>query len=501
MTIDYTKLPRTIVTVSSATLTGPFEAWRNTIGQGGVNSLPLPEKVIQGTRKLKPRLMRIFLQQYFDIYPDHGVFNWEKLDAYIDSFAQTGTKLLATINFKPPVLFPDNDQDAWRPNDVAEWQNLIYQLVRRYSVERPIVTHWEHANEADFGWWGGCPFRFGSLEESHEFYQMLIQPILQAYPQAKVGGPCPAMLKEVPGFIELCARHGTQLDFVSFHGYTSNLEAYHSMSETIDAVLDSFPGKRPELMMDEWNQSFPPNFSTEFDPRSVAPFSAQEYDLLSVEEMAMQGRRAAAVAKIILTMLDTPLDYSFYFLLWDNCMFNAEFPSFFSPDFARAVMYQHWNEKPHRFGLFSESGKVRPQYFVYQMFARMGEERVQSSSPLADLTTLAVRAKRGENRITTMIVNYDSEASQDRIVKVHFSELQPGTRYLTAFRIDDNQRWSEETLELIPVDERRVDVLTDFEYQFYSPADSVLLVTLEEIPTPLRVDPSHSHLTESRKIE
>ena len=479
MTIDYTKLPRTTVNVFADTATGAFQSWRHTIGHGGVNSLPLPDKVIQGARKLQPRLLRVFLQEYFDIYPDHGVFNWTKLDAYLESFASTGAHVLATVNLKPPVLFPELNQDAWRPNDVAEWQNMIYQLVRRYSVERPIITHWEQANEGDYGWWGGCPFKFGSLAESHEYYQMLIKPILAAFPQAKVGGPCPAMVTEVPGFVELCARHGTQLDFVSYHGYTSDLEAYRRTAGDISAVLDKFPGPRPELMMDEWNQSFPPNFSADFTPGSVSQFAAQEYDMLSVEEMAMQGRRAATAARIMLTMLDTPLDWSFYFLLWDNCMFNGEYKNFFSPEFSQTVMYQHWNEKPHRFGLFSESGKARPQYFVFQMFSRMGTERVRSSSPLADMTPFAAR---GNGRLATMIVNYDPDASVDRIVKVHFSQLRPGPRRLRAWRIDDQQRWSEESLELIPVDERMVDVLPDFEYQFYSPADSVLLVALDEVP-------------------
>jgi xylan 1,4-beta-xylosidase len=476
MTIDYTKLPRTIVNVDTQVVTGRFEAWRHAIGHGAVNSLPLPEKVIQGTSKLKPRLMRVFLQEYFDIYPAHGVFNWTKLDAYMESFARTGTKLLATINFKPLVLFPEINQDIWRPNNVEEYQNLIYQLVKRYSVEKPIVTHWEHANEADYGWWGGCPFRFGSIEESFEFYQMLLKPILAAFPQAKVGGPCPAMVKEVPGFVELCARHGAQLDFVSYHGYTSNLEFYRRVAGELAAVLDQCPGERPELMMDEWNQDFPPLFAGG-EVRDLGPWVAEGYDLLSVEEMAMQGRRAATAAKIMLTMLETPLDWSFYFLLWDNCMFHDEFSTFFTPQWAQAVMYQHWNEKPHRFGLFSESGKVRPQFFVYLMFSRMGEETLQTSSPLADLT---VFSSRENGRVSAMIVNYDPVESQDRIVKVHFSQLKPGHRQLKAYRIDDHQRWSDETLELIPVDERLVDVLPDFEYQFYSPADSVLLVTLEE---------------------
>ena len=160
-------------------------------------------------------------------------------------------------------------------------------------------------------------------------------------------------------------------------------------------------------------------------------------------------------------------------------MFHDEFSSFFTPQWAQAVMYQHWNEKPHRFGLFSESGKVRPHYFVYQMFSRMGEETLQTGSPLSDLTVFSAREN---GRISAMIVNYDPVESQDRIVKVHFSQLKPGHRQLKAYRIDDSQRWSDETLELLPVDERLVDVLPDFEYQFYSPADSVLLVTLAELP-------------------
>jgi xylan 1,4-beta-xylosidase len=478
MKIDYTKLPRSIVTVDTQAVIGVFDAARFAIGQGGVNSLPLPEKVIRGASKLKPRLMRVFLQEYFDIYPDHNVFNWTKLDAYLESFARTGTNVLATINFKPRALFPEHNQDICRPNNLEEFQNLIYQLVRRYSVERPIVTHWEHVNEADIGEWGGCPYRFGSLEESHAFYQMLIQPILAAFPEAKVGGPCHAMIEQVPGFVALCAQHGTQLDFVSYHGYTSDLEFYRRTANQFSAVLDTFPGKRPELMMDEWNQDFPPIFPTDINPADLPPFSAVAYDMLSVEEMAMQSKRAATAAKIMLTMLDTPLDVSFYFLLWDNCMFNADFSKFFSPEWAQTVMYQHWNEKPHRFGLFSESGKARPQYFVYQMLSRLGRERLAASGTRPGLTALAARE---QSQVAAMIVNADGDDSLDQIVKLHFAHLTPGLRRIKVYRIDDDQHWSEEALELNVIEERMVDVLPDFEYQVFSPADSVVLVTLEEM--------------------
>ncbi len=477
MAKNYTQMPRAEISVKAQAVTGPLEAWRHSLGQGGVNSQPLTSRIVAGTRKLRPRLVRVFLQEYFDIYPDHGVFNWSKLDPYLESFAQTGAKVLATINVKPSVLFPQIDHDVWRPNDVAEWQNLIYQLARRYSMERRIVTHWEHANEPDIGVWGGCPYRIRSAQELHEFYQMTMQPVLEAFPAAKVGGPCPADYQALPAFVDLCAQNSTRLDFVSYHRYQDEPEFHRFLAETLSEKIRNFPGKKPELMINEWNKGFEP------------PWSGTAYDSVSVEEMAMLPRRAAHVAKIILTMLQTRLDWSFYFLLWDGCMHPEEFASFFSPEQARAIMYKHWNEAPHRFGLFSESEKARPQYFVYWMLSRMGTERLEIQGEDPDLQALAAR---GEGSVSVLVVNFNLQSSQDRIVKLRFSDLKPGLRRLKAYRIDDDLRWSDEDLEMFPCEERTVSVLPEFEYQFFSPADSVLMVTLEDqlpslTPPPLPV--------------
>lgn len=467
MKVDFTQMPRTEVHIDAQAVTGPFEAWRHTVGQGGVNSQPLPENVIEATRKLRPRLIRIFLQEYFDIYPDHALFNWDKLDPYMESFAKTGAKILATINIKPPVLYPHIDHTVWRPNSVEEWQKVIYQLVRRYSVEKPIVTHWEHVNEPDIGTWGGCPYCIPSLEELHEFYRMTMQPVMDAFPQAKIGGPCQADYRFVPGFVDLCLQNKTRLDFVSYHRYQSDPEAHRFIANTLSEKLNSFPGGHPELMINEWNKDFEPSWS------------ATAYDAISIEEIAMRSRRAAHTAKIILTMMETDLDWSFYFLLWDNCMHPQEFAHFFTPEDARAIMYKHWNEAPHRFGLFNEQGQPRPQYFVYQMLSRMGKERLSCSHQVPDLTPVAVR---GDGKVSVLVVNFDGQSSRDLIVKLRFNHLSPGLKRLTSYRIDEACHWSLETMELLPLETRMVDTLPEFDYQFFSPADSVLWVTLEDMP-------------------
>ena len=46
------------VRIDAASSTQPLELWRHTLGHGGINSLPLPDPVVEGTAKLRPRLTR-----------------------------------------------------------------------------------------------------------------------------------------------------------------------------------------------------------------------------------------------------------------------------------------------------------------------------------------------------------------------------------------------------------------------------------------------------------
>lgn len=468
---DFLALPRTYIDIDAGAVQGPFDGWRHSLGHGAVNSEPLPERVVEGVKKLKPRLIRIFLQEYFNVYPDQGVFDWTRLDAYMDSFAQTGAKVIATINFKPPVLFPEINHGIWRPNHVEEWQNVIYQLVKRYSVDKPIVTHWEHANEPDIGETGGCPFLMPTPEENHEFYAMLIKPILEAWPEARVGGPAMAYCYSpiFKGFIELCHKNGTPLHFVSWHSYHNDPKYFTDQVDYVGRILGSLYGEaeRPEMFYDEINKGF--DFQDMNNP---------SYYFISVEELAQSANRAAFLATTLLSLMETGVDRSNHFLIWDCCMHPREFKSFFSDEGARGVMYKHWNETPSRHGLFSQSGRVRPQYFVYQMLSRMGENKV---STRCEEELLKTQAAAGEGKVSVLMSNYSLKGDKDLIVTVRYTNLKPGPKKLTIFRIDDDQHWDSDALELMPVDQRMVDVMSEFEYQCYCPSDSVVMMTLEAI--------------------
>jgi xylan 1,4-beta-xylosidase len=431
----FSALPQVEVKVDAGQVLGPLELWRHCIGQGGVNPTPLPDRVVNGTRKLRPRLIRIFVQEFFRIYPEHGRFDWSRLDPYMVAVRKTDAKVVAAITIKPKPIFPKIDQNIWRPNDVAEWQRVIGALVRRYSVERPIVTYWEIGNEPDIGEEGGCPYLIKDPANYAEFYKLTIPPVLATFPQAKVGGPAVAdAAGRLPmEFIDRCANEQTQLDFVSWHCYSDNPATHAAHVIRYRKLLaQKFPvGKRPEMLVTEWSKSFEP---------------------VSVEESAFHPRRAAAVASAILAMTEAGVDWSFYYHLWDQPWRVDDFRPFFNN---LELMSLHWNQMPHR----------------------LGTKRIRATSAAEDVQVLASSNEDCE-QLSLMLVNYGLPVSRERVATLRFSGLKPGGKRLLTYRVDRSSNWSADRLALPQSENREIETEKEFSCQVYCPANSVGMVML-----------------------
>jgi hypothetical protein len=325
-------------------------------------------------------------------------------------------------------------------------------MVRRYSVERDIVTHWNVGNEVDIGENGGTPFLTPTVEAYTDFYRMTMPAIVQAAPHAKVGGPAVAnaagpLLGE---FIEVCRREKLRLDFIAWHLYADDPALHRSFVDKHRKLLEGFGEHRPDMMVTEWNKGF---------------------DEVSVEELAFEPRRAANAAAILLQYIDAGLDWSFYYHVLDQVCYRQDFAGYFAKP---EIMYHHWNEVPHRFGLFGAGEEVRPQYFVYWMLQRMGERRVAAQAG-GDLRVLASGDSAG---CRVLLVNFGMQGSRDQIATIRVSGLQPGTRMLTVYRVDQRKAWDAERLEMRPSERREVEVEPAFEFQIFCPADSVMLAEL-----------------------
>lgn len=346
------------VNVSFAQKTGSLDPGRFSLGQGGLSPEPMWDDRAVEIRALHPRLIRLFIQEYFDLLPAAGKYNFDSLDKSVDLILKTGAKPLMNIDFKPRVLYPQIDQDIVEPNDWKAWEDLIEHLVRHYVDRGAGIQYWEVANEPDIGESGGCPYRF-KPDSYVVYYQHTVEAILRADPTARVGGPALANSHSaiLPALIEFGAAGKAPVHFVSWHIYSSDPARVRGTVEYVKGLLAKHPSFTPETILDEWNMSLS-------DP---------------VEDPQFQP---AYVAETVYQMHDAGLDYSCYYHIRDYYVDVNKFSEFMSPRGA-AFMGRWWNRMPQFDGLFDYQNTVRPSYYAFKLLSRLSGDRLsfQSSDP------------------------------------------------------------------------------------------------------------------------
>jgi xylan 1,4-beta-xylosidase len=351
--------PRDVaVKVSFGERLGPLQIERMALGQGGLSDEPMWDRRIAEVRALRPRLIRLFIQEYFHLLPARGRYHFETLDRSVDVILRAGAKPLMCICFKPSVLFPSINHDIVAPNDDEEWENLVYNLVKHYRDRNAGIRYWEIANEPDIGESGGCPYRFQPADYLR-YYRRTAAAVLRADPEARVGGPALANARSpiLPALLDACALENFPLHFISWHIYSSNPGRVRGTIEHVRDLLRKHPGLKPETVLDEWNMDLqnPP-----LDPRFQPCY----------------------ILETIWQMKDAGLDWSCYYHIRDYQVEYEKFALFMSPRGA-AFMTRWWNRMPQFDGLFDYQDQVRPSYFAFKLLARLtGEKlRVVSSDP------------------------------------------------------------------------------------------------------------------------
>lgn len=379
------------VTVSLNERLGPMKIDQFALGQGGLSEDPMWDSRIAEIRAIGPRIIRLFIQEYFDLLPAEGKYHFDTLDRSVDTILRAGAKPLMCICFKPRVLFPVVNHDIVEPNDYGRWEELIAQLVRHYRQRSAGIRYWEVANEPDIGESGGCAYRF-KPDSYCRYYRHTAAAILGADPNALVGGPALAGWRSpiLPALLDMASTDKVPLHFVSWHIYSSSPNAIRGTIDGVQALLKKHPDLHPQTFLDEWN-----------------------LDLGSPSDARIQP---CFVAEVAWQMKEAGLDYSCYYHIRDYHVQFERFTPFMSAN-GTAFMAGWWNRMPQFDGLFDFQDNVRPAYFTFKLLSRLTGERLHAASTGSNVHALAARDDRySAYRYNVLLWNFSGSPAQVEMV-------------------------------------------------------------------------------------
>ena len=453
----YTKIKNVKAHVDFSNVIGNMDFKKHRFAIGGINPMPMPQNIAEGMAKLKPTVIRLFIQEFFFIEKENGNLDFTALDKFIRSVHSTGANIMAVICIKPKSLYPVVDENIWRPNNVERWQYIIGEMVKRYSVDNKYVTHWVIGNETNIGESGGCPYKITNARDFLEYYKMTIDPILKVYPEALVGGPGWAFIREdcyrfFDEFIDLCLKEKVRLDFISYNLYSDDPENHIRVALRMKDIVDKHDSKI-EIHVTEINMNLGG----------------------TVEEQAYQSRRASGLGAALHEFYKRAKSvYTYQYHIYDQfCN-----PNDFKPFYAQyRFMANHWNDEPHRLGLFDFNGKVRPQYFMYSMIYSMAKTEV--ATKVDNYEKIRILASRDDRYVTVFLTNYHPDKTEDVTMSLFFKDAPQGKARMTVYRIDDDMKWDNDLLKLIPIENRVTYIHNDFRFSLFVPADCVSMVTFD----------------------
>jgi hypothetical protein len=335
------------------------------LGQGGLQSDPMIQPHIKELRQLHPKTIRIFLSEYYRVYPQHDRYDWTRLDRELQAVRAAGARPTLALAMKPPALYPAVDHFVVHPNNYEEWERLCEALARHCRQENFQVAAWEVCNEPDIGESGGTPHFFKHAEDYNELYTHTVRALLRGDSDAQVGGPAVASADSflVEGLIAHCATQGVPLHFISWHLYSDSPQAYAVNIAKQRARLAKFPQlHNVKLFVSEWNMDLMrPNLAPGFQPCFV------------LETM----RRFA----------EEKLDMAAYYHIRDCFVDPADF-DWMSPA-GRRFMAHWWNTMPQYSALFDHHGRVRPAWYAFRLLGQLDGPRYVVSGEQGPVRALA----------------------------------------------------------------------------------------------------------------
>lgn len=174
---------------------------------------------------------------WLTVEPQKGKFNWLATDEYVKRCKDSGIECLAVLGKWPHWAAQEPTEEekenmntfhesftSWKPKDINEWREYVYQTVNRYKDD---VKYWEIINEVNFK----APYDAASFTGTNEEYAELLRVAYEAAKEADPGcfvltsgfsAPVPSSTQvdtELPMMLTKSEYSEGYFDIYNIHGY------------------------------------------------------------------------------------------------------------------------------------------------------------------------------------------------------------------------------------------------------------------------------------------
>lgn len=399
--------PANIVIDTKPALPDPLNRPWTALAQGGEEKGNMLSPVITQIKDLNPAYIRV--DHIFDMYEVVSggkgsplVFDFTKLDSYLDDVLKTGAIPLISLSYMPPSVAVDG-QITSPPQDWADWEQIVKNTIEHYSGKNQkniSGVYYEVWNEPDlFGGW-----KIGKDPNYLELYRYAASGAGKAQDtnQYFFGGP--ATTGFYPNWMKTLLKSGSRVDFISWHRYSENPLDFEKDTNALKEILLSdtkYLGLK--RLITEWG----PN--SENSPHNDSNF-------------------AAAHLVSTISKLYPWVDFAFVFEIKDG------------PD-------PNGNQSWGRWGLLTHENKgiiKKPRYLALNLLNKL---KGQNLLVTGEGTFVSAIAAKENATIRLLFSNFDQEETHTEAFPVTFNNLEMPNYTLTQTKLNGETSNSQEKAE------------------------------------------------------
>jgi xylan 1,4-beta-xylosidase len=372
-------------------------------------------------------------------------YSFHNVDLLFDFLLSIDMKPFIEIGFMPTALASGPETcffykgNVTAPSEYDEWsafvKAFVIHLAERYGLDEIRTWFFEVWNEPNLKF-----FWKGDKQEYMKLYRSTALAVKSVDSQLPVGGPATSVNAWITDIINFCKETDTPLDFISTHHYPSDDPLWAEGGMNFDIPDLSTMNDEEKAQALEKAKEFYSNLQNRPYPRGV------------LTEMATKAKEQAS---------GLPL----YYTEWNAAVKHDE--PYAACLVAKTLVdnqgivdgYSYWtfsdlfeeggqSSKPFHngFGLMNIHGIAKPTFRVYELFHKLGDQRLPVISGTEHPTIEMVAVKKGDS-LTCIVYNQNTPSGEVTADNVTLTFENLKSKQAKLIRIDENNANAKKTWE------------------------------------------------------